>query len=606
MNVEMMGVDFVRLAINKTDYIVAHINDNDREPSWDGDVEVYRKAGNTHAKEDLILKVPVQVKGHIHANLKKQTITYPVELSDLRNYLNIGGTTFLVVYVDEDGEKSQIYYNTLLPFELKKLVGRYGEQKTKNIELKALPKKKSEIADVFIFAANHMIRQRPAISCDPISMEDLVKSGRVPELTFSYTLVPDNNADPLDYMFNHGTYLYAKLPWGLELPVEHLDHIDFVGTTVDKPVSANGRIFYIQHEVVQSKNTTEYHLGSCTKLVVDRTSGARKFTFSEEGTLSQRITATDFILNAIEAKRFEIGTEVYPLNSIKPEELEAFNIPERKAYLAWLIKVRTLLEKLGVPDDLDCDRISEDDETLISKLVLSVLHGKSVEWADNAEYFPEITLANLRIKLCVVKDEQVKGKCRIFGYSDAPVGFVMRDKPDQETEISYHVFLKRDAMLRCCNINYNAVVNQLKTVPVSSDYSGALVWLLLEMLCAYDESGNTRKDILIGATELADWLRNNDPYTPQDLLDLNYYQAVKRTRELTAREIQGLFSIVESKPARRDIYVGAYSLLGDYASAQYHYEGMEKEEQKVFDTYPISHFMNMHRYATAPLMNEEC
>lgn len=178
-----------------------------------------------------------------------------------------------------------------------------------------------------------MIRQRPAISCDPISMEDLVKSGRVPELTFSYTLVPDNNADPLDYMFNHGTYLYAKLPWGLKLPVEHLDHVDFVGTTVDKPVSANGRIFYIQHEVVQSKNTTKYHLGSCTKLVVDRTSGARKFTFSEEGTLSQRITATDFILNAIEAKRFEIGTEVYPLNSIKPEELEHSTFQREKPIL---------------------------------------------------------------------------------------------------------------------------------------------------------------------------------------------------------------------------------------------------------------------------------
>ena len=133
----------------------------------------------------------------------------------MRNYLNIGGTTFLVVYVDEDDEKSQIYYNTLLPFELKKLVGRYGEQKTKNIELKALPKKKSEIADVFIFAANHMIRQRPAISCDPISMENLVKSGRVPELTFSYTLVPDNNADPLTDTFISTTMSASriKLEW---------------------------------------------------------------------------------------------------------------------------------------------------------------------------------------------------------------------------------------------------------------------------------------------------------------------------------------------------------------------------------------------------------
>ena len=264
MNIEIMGVDHVRLAINKTDYLVAHINGNDREPSWDGDVEVYRKSGNTHAKADLILKVPVQVKCRIESNLKKQSITYPVELSDLRNYLNAGGTTFLVVYVDEDGEKSQIYYNTLLPFELKRLVSKHGEQKTKNIELKALPKKKTDIADVFIFAARHMIKQRPAISCDPISMEDLIKMGRIPELTFSYTRVPNNDSDPFDYMFNHGTYIYAKLPWGLELPVEHVTHIDSVGTTIDMPVRANGRVFYSQYEVVQSKNTVEYHFGKDT------------------------------------------------------------------------------------------------------------------------------------------------------------------------------------------------------------------------------------------------------------------------------------------------------------------------------------------------------
>ena len=591
MNIEIMGVDHVRLAINKTDYLVAHINGNDREPSWDGDVEVYRKSGNTHAKADLILKVPVQVKCRIESNLKKQSITYPVELSDLRNYLNAGGTTFLVVYVDEDGEKSQIYYNTLLPFELKRLVSKHGEQKTKNIELKALPKKRTDIADVFIFAARHMIKQRPAISCDPISMEDLIKMGRIPELTFSYTRVPNNDSDPFDYMFNHGTYIYAKLPWGLELPVEHVTHIDSVGTTIDMPVRANGRVFYSQYEVVQSKNTVEYHFGNCTKLVTDRASGTRQFTFREEGTLAQRITAADFILNAVEAGQFEAGTKVYPLNAIKPEELEAFNIQERKSHLAWLKKVKTMLDRLGVVDDLDFDRLSEDDEVLIGKLVMSVLHGKIVEWPDTDEYFPEITLADLSIKLCVLKDEQHKGLCRIFGYSDAPVGFVMRDTSGQETDVSYHVFLKKESMLRCCNIDYATVVRQLKTIPVSSDYSGALVWLLLEMLCAYDESGNTRQDLLECATELAEWLRGEDPHTPQDLLDLNYYQAIKRSRELNSHEIQGLFSIVESKPARKDVYVGAYLLLGDYASAQHHYNSMETDERNVFNSYPISHFL---------------
>ena len=133
MNVEMMGVNLVKLALSKTDYVVPHINDNDREPSWDGDVEVYRKGGDTHSKSELILKVPVQIKGHKENNVKKKKISYQIDLSDLRNYLNAGGTTFMVVYVSEDGEKSQIYYVSLLPFELKRLINKYGHQKSKRI-----------------------------------------------------------------------------------------------------------------------------------------------------------------------------------------------------------------------------------------------------------------------------------------------------------------------------------------------------------------------------------------------------------------------------------------------------------------------------------------
>lgn len=591
MNAEMMGVNIVRLAIAKTDFLIPHINDNDREPSWDGDVEVYRKAGNTHAKADLVMKVPVQVKGHVASNLKKQTISYPVELSDLRNYLNAGGTTFLVVYVDSEGEKSQIYYNSLLPYDLKKIISKHGEQKNKNLNLKALPKDKRGIADVFLSAAMHMKKQRPAITCDPISMEDLIKDGRIPELSFGYTRVPDAETDPIDYMFDHGTYIYAKLPFGLELPVEHLSHIEFAGTTIDAPVCAAGRVFYSQYDILQSKNTVEYQLGKSTKLVVDRKSGKRRFTYCEEGTLSERITDADFILQAVEARQFMVGTNVYPMDAIKDEEVEAFNIPERKRHLEWLKTVKGMFEKLGVLDELDCDVITDVEEKMVQKLVLSVVHGKSVQWPDLQTNFPDITIANLTLKLCVIKDENNEGYYRVFEYSDAPVGFVMKDPSGQGTEVSYHVFLKRESMLNCCNINFSAVVRRLKLIPTTNEHSSALVWLLLEMLCAYDQSDGKRRDILDAAIELSDWLRHSDPFTPQDLLDLNHYQAVKRARGLTAREIQGLHSIIESKPERKDIYVGAYLILGDQISAKYYYDQMEEEEQNVFKSYPISHFL---------------
>ena len=82
MNSEMLGLSYLQIALGKTDHLVAHINSNDKEPSWDGDVEVYRKAGHVHAKADLILKVPVQVKGHCKPNLKKKSIKYSIQYAE--------------------------------------------------------------------------------------------------------------------------------------------------------------------------------------------------------------------------------------------------------------------------------------------------------------------------------------------------------------------------------------------------------------------------------------------------------------------------------------------------------------------------------------------
>ena len=60
------------------------INDNDKEPSWDGFVYTYK---NQSLKvEDIEYRVPVQVKGKNDERLlKKQTIQYPVEYKHLRN-----------------------------------------------------------------------------------------------------------------------------------------------------------------------------------------------------------------------------------------------------------------------------------------------------------------------------------------------------------------------------------------------------------------------------------------------------------------------------------------------------------------------------------------
>lgn len=593
MNVEMMGVNAVRQAIDKTDYLISRIKDNDRDPSWDGEVEVYRKAGDTHAKEDLILKVPVQVKGHKENNLKKKTIKYSAELPDLRNYLNAGGTVFMVVYINEDGDRSQIYYNTLLPFELRHLVSKYGEQKTKQIDLKALPKKKDDIAEVFLFAAMHMKKQRPAISCDLLSFDDLMKTGQVTGFNLEFTRVPGSNIDPLEYMFDHDTYIYAKLPFGLELPIEHVMNIEVAGTTIDKPVSVNDRIFYSHYEIVRTKTTAECRFGKSTRLITDKTAKTRKFNFKASGTLSERITDMDFIIHAMEAGSFKVGNDVLSFDSLKFIEPDPTKPKKANAYLSWLRTLEALLKRLGVTKDLDFEKITAEDEKMLSKLAIAILRQESVEWIEPNESFPDISISNITVKLCALPDEKKKDYCQLYAYSNAPIGFSVKDDKGNNIEVSYHVCLRKESMLRCSNIDYSAIIRQVKTIPSSEEYSSALVNLLLEMLRAYDESNSSRTDILNGAIELADWLRSSDNHTTQDLLDLNYYQAVKRSRALVGREIQALHSIIEGNPIRKDVYVGAYLLLDDHESAMKHYDSMDHNEQDEFLTFPISHFLSV-------------
>ena len=111
------------------------------------------------------------------------------------------------------------------------------------------------------------------------------------------------------------------------------------------------------------------------------------------------------------------------------------------------------------------------------------------------------------------------------------------------------------------------------------------------MLGAYDEydgCDNTKQNLLNGAINLAEWLKSFDKYASKDLLDLNYYQTIKRSRDLTAGEIQVLHSIIEGNPSREDIFVGAYILLDDSLSAEDHFNRLCDEEKLAFLTYPIS------------------
>ena len=88
-------------AISRTKRLVPFFNANDKEPVWDGYVGVYSSAA--HTVKTLLMRMPVQIKGESGAT-GKETISYPVRLSDLQQYPKENPTVFFVVRMDKDAE----------------------------------------------------------------------------------------------------------------------------------------------------------------------------------------------------------------------------------------------------------------------------------------------------------------------------------------------------------------------------------------------------------------------------------------------------------------------------------------------------------------------
>lgn len=591
MNCEMQGVSHIRLAISKTDYLVPHINDNDREPSWDGDVEVYHKAGDVHAKADLILKVPVQVKGHKANNLKKQSIKYSVEYADMENFLHMGGTVFFVVYVDEEGEQHRIYYEEFLPYDLKRILQKRDGKTTKNIEMKTFPTKKNDISDVFLGFARNMKKQRAEIYSDEVSLEDLIKGGTVPELSFGFSHVPNEKMLPFDYLLRGNLYLYAKLPYGVEKVVEHITTIDMTETTIHADITANGKKFYDEYQVVYKKNVIELYFGKSTKHIINRSDNKKqKFTFTLKGNLSERITDEEFIIEVLTAQQFEVNGTVCPLNEAKPKELASFNLSQRKEHLEWLRTVKSILDALDVTEELDCEKLTQKDEESLQVLKMAIIDKQPIPLTDTGYIMGFYNVGNLKILICTIKDKENDSLFRVCSFNDCPLEVKAHKGDSAEYPLSHYVLLKQDAFLKSSNINYEKMIASLKSIPFSEIYAERVVLLLLEMLKAYDESNGKRKDILATAIDVAKWMKENDPFSQKEILVLNYLQSLKRQRTLQKDEISDLIRIVERKDVSEEIYTAVYLLLDNHNAAEIHYKLMDTETQNIFKEYPIFRF----------------
>ncbi len=130
-NIEQLAVIRVTEYFAQSENMIAHIFSGDKELSWDGHLYIY-KSNDTHNKANLLYKIPLQVKGK-ECKDGKNLYSYPIEISDLKNYRNNGGCLYFVVGLFKDNYK--IFYQELAPEYIKILLKNKEETINKQLAL---------------------------------------------------------------------------------------------------------------------------------------------------------------------------------------------------------------------------------------------------------------------------------------------------------------------------------------------------------------------------------------------------------------------------------------------------------------------------------------
>ena len=577
--------------LTKSDYLNPDIPTNDKTPSWDGFVELYKNKNKKKKKADFDVRIPVQVKGKSSSDITSEFVNHPVEKLDLENYFKDGGIIYFVVLM-QDYDNFQIYYDNLTTVKIRRYLNSMGDKKSISIPFRIFPKENiEEFTDIFF---NFSLDMHKKPSEKYLSLNDLYKKPPVGFDTISVHYRGIQYKDPKDYFLTHDVVLYANhSDTATSFPVEYIRFTEF-GETYNSPVVIDNVEYYPCFRLSQSKEGMKVILGKSISFLHLKNSGNVIFNLKFKGTLSERIKDTEFILALFKFKYYSV-TGNKPHTFSFGDGIEDFNFTKNIAYheksLNHLKELEKVFEILKIKEDLNMDNMSDKDDEYLNLLVSSILYKESVDLVISNKtatglVHVRIKICNLSISLLITEEEDGKYRVENF-YSGIYSGFYDVPGTDRTINIPIYLALTENDFLAVSNIDYEAIYKSFSILEANSDLINMTYFFIMSMLSAYDKSKNQL--LLETSLKILEWINDSGQNAIYEIYLLNKLQILKRNRAFSDPEISQLNEIITTSNDNR-ILTGAYILLEDFNMAAFHFNKMTQNEQDEFKNYPINIF----------------
>lgn len=590
--IESLAVGPVRDAISRCPYAKEDIKTNDKIPSWDGDIYIYSKEGKK--KEDLLGIIHSQVKGREVDTLSTSEINYQAEVSDLKNYLNNGGTLFFVVEIDPNDNR-KIFYSTLLPIKLQVIFDGIEEgQETKSITLKPFPSDdKNEVATILTNFYIDSHKQTSFTDVDLPTFKDLLGNKNVERIIVSTKKIGTNdnsNADALKAFVENEVCFYAQFKGSpAPVPVKESGSKMLFSGLINNPVSIDNRKFFEKYRVSYSAKGLFVTFGYGIKLSWPTDGQQGKFNYVAPYSLRQRMLSLEFLTALGKCGYFNLGDTRYTMDD------PVFDGNKLDREYMMCKRTAKLLDILHIEDDLDISRLKKSDSFALSCLETAFVDNKPVSGINHIQEGPacqDISISNLKIRVIVAPNENDNKLTDIEDFFN-PKRHVITYK--KENDDKYYVIpgislLDLDALCSLSNIDYSSSIAEYKELSQLNIHMLLIAnETLNKMILSYDKKADER--LFAAALELATWLSTQSiPYVSESGCKLDVLQLMKRKRKLNKEEIALLNDILAHKKLDPYDQIGSLFLLGKKKEAKAFYKTMSKELQRGFNTSPMHKF----------------
>ena len=409
--IETISVNAVRNSIVTSPFLDQFIADNDKEPSWDGNVYIYEDTRKKKSKQKG--RMPVQVKGKVCADFSADEISYSMAVSDLKNYLYDGGVVLFVVYMNACGTATQIYYAELTPIKLRFELNNAKTQKSKTVKLKKFPDDGNKKATIFLNCFQNCKKQASFTDAKLYSIEELEKTGLLEGLTIP---LAGAGIDPKTLLMTSEAYLYANVKGSsIPQPIKLLPKGIVTREEVLKDVVIDDYIYYKKYNVIKSAQSTIVQFGESFSITFEEEKALCKINYKNPSKLRSLAIDLHFLLDYIEKGYFQVGGVKYPFDKVGAN-FNNFDIEKERRRLLFAQRSVKVLDMLGCKKDLDVMKLTGEDIRNLDRLAVALIDKEPV-FGLKPDLPPVLlmTIGGLKFALLFVKGER-KGEYSIFDF----------------------------------------------------------------------------------------------------------------------------------------------------------------------------------------------